>query len=175
MTFLKWSTQIQESLNLIAEWMPWFSDHIFAYYDSLLTISSDEITKILQMWLNIPQCRHKGGEKFPRFWWDNHQGKSSHIWDIGCSPISDKIYVRNLFFWAAYCGPLWLAERYGWRLSGGSAYAYILILPNWGSWVTRIEVLSSYNPIPGLQGGTVRHTSVTNMEKKGHQIGHYFS
>ena len=24
--------------------------------------------------------------------------------------------------------------------------------------VTRIEVLSSYNPIPGFQGGTLRHT-----------------
>jgi hypothetical protein len=41
------------------------------------------------------------------------------------------------------------------------------------TWVTRIEVLSSYNPIPGFQGGTVRHTLVKKTEKKGHQIGHY--
>ena len=40
--------------------------------------------------------------------------------------------------------------------------------------MTRIEMLSSYNPIPGFQGGTVRNTSVTKIEKKGHHIGHYF-
>ena len=38
-----------------------------------------------------------------------------------------------------------------------------------------LGVPSSYNPIPGFQGGTVRHTLVTETEKKGHQIGHYFS
>ena len=31
------------------------------------------------MWMNIPQCGHKDGWKFPIFCWDNHQGKSSHI------------------------------------------------------------------------------------------------
>ena len=31
------------------------------------------------MWWNSPHCRHKEGRKFPNFWWDNHQGKSSHI------------------------------------------------------------------------------------------------
>ena len=41
--------------------------------------------------------------------------------------------------------------------------------------MTRIEVLSSYNPIPGFQRSTVRNTSVIKIEKKGHQIGHYFS
>ena len=35
-----------------------FFDHIFAYYDSLLPIGSDEITKRLQMRLNNPQCGH---------------------------------------------------------------------------------------------------------------------
>ena len=55
-------------------------NHIFAYYYSLLPIGSDEITKRLQMWLNKPQCGHKEGGKFPNFWWDNHQGKSSHIY-----------------------------------------------------------------------------------------------
>ena len=34
--------------------------------------------------------------------------------------------------------------------------------------VTCIEVLSSYNQIPGFQGGTLRHTLVTKTEKKGH-------
>ena len=42
--------------------MQGFFDHIFAYYDSLLPLGSDEITKILQMWLNNPQCGHKEGE-----------------------------------------------------------------------------------------------------------------
>ena len=30
-------------------------DHIFAYYDLLLPIGSEEIAKRLQMWLNNPQ------------------------------------------------------------------------------------------------------------------------
>ena len=44
-----------------------FFDNIFAYYDSLLLIGSDEITKRLQMCLNNPQCGHKDGEEFPIF------------------------------------------------------------------------------------------------------------
>ena len=31
--------------------------------------------------------------------------------------------------------------------------------------MTRIEVLSSYKPVPGFQGGTVGQTPVTKMEK----------
>ena len=80
MTFKKNQLKIQECLNLIAEWMQRCFDHIFAYYDSLLPIGSYKITKRLQMWLNHPQYGHKEGGKFPIFWWDNHQGKSSHIW-----------------------------------------------------------------------------------------------
>ena len=45
-----------------------FVGHIFAYYDSLLPIGSDESTKRLQMGLNNPQCEPKEGEKFPNFW-----------------------------------------------------------------------------------------------------------
>ena len=41
--------------------------------------------------------------------------------------------------------------------------------------MTRIEVLSSYNPIPGFQRSTAKNTSVTKIKKKGHQISHYFS
>ena len=44
-------------------------------------------------------------------------------------------------------------------------YSDIWIWPNWWPGVTRIEVLSSYNSIPGFPGGTVRHTAVTKMEK----------
>ena len=66
-------------MNLIAEWMQRFSDHIFAYYDSLLPIDSDEIIKRHQIWLNNPQWGHKEGQTFPFVWWDNHQGNSSHI------------------------------------------------------------------------------------------------
>ena len=40
-----------------------YFDHIFASFDSLLRIGSDEITKRLQMLLNNPQCLHKEGEK----------------------------------------------------------------------------------------------------------------
>ena len=50
---------IQKSLNLIAEWMERFVDHIFAYYDSPLPIGSYEIIKRLQMWLKNSQCGHK--------------------------------------------------------------------------------------------------------------------
>ena len=39
-----------------------FFDHIFAYYDSLLPIGKDKITKRLQMWFNNSQCGHKEGE-----------------------------------------------------------------------------------------------------------------
>ena len=41
-----------------------FVDHIFAYYESLLPMGSDEITKRLQMGLNNPQCGHKEGQTF---------------------------------------------------------------------------------------------------------------
>ena len=41
--------------------------------------------------------------------------------------------------------------------------------------MTRLEVLSSCNPVPGFQGGAVRHTTVTKMEKIGHGFGHYSS
>ena len=59
-----------------------FFDHIFAYHDSLLHIGSDEITKRLHMLLNNPQCGHKEGNKFPLFWWGNHQGNSSHMFTM---------------------------------------------------------------------------------------------
>ena len=65
MTFKKNSTQNSRK-NFIAEWMQRFFDHIFASYDSLLPIGSDEITERLQMLLNNPQCGHKEVEKFPR-------------------------------------------------------------------------------------------------------------
>ena len=52
---------------------------LFAEHCSLLSIGSDKITERLQMLLIYPQCGHKEGGKFPNFWWDNHQGKSSHI------------------------------------------------------------------------------------------------
>ena len=57
-----------------------FFDHIFSYYDSPLPIGSDEIIKRLQMWLNNSKCGHKEGQKFPIFWWVNHQGESSHMY-----------------------------------------------------------------------------------------------
>ena len=52
MKFKNCQPKIQESLNLIAEWMQRFVDHIFAYYDLLLPIGSDKTIKRLQMWLN---------------------------------------------------------------------------------------------------------------------------
>ena len=42
-----------------------FFDHIFAYYDLLLPVGSDEIIKRLQMWSTKPQSGHKEGQKFP--------------------------------------------------------------------------------------------------------------
>ena len=42
-------------------------DNIFAYYDLLLPIGSDKITKRLPMWLNNPQCGHKKGGEIPIF------------------------------------------------------------------------------------------------------------
>ena len=56
-------------LNVIVERMQRFFDHIFAYYDLLLPIGSDESTKRLQTWWNNPQCGHKEGKTFPNFWW----------------------------------------------------------------------------------------------------------
>ena len=38
-----------------------------------------------------------------------------------------------------------------------------------------MEVLSSSKPVPGFQGGTVRHTTVTKMEKIRHGFGHFSS
>ena len=43
-------------------------DHIFAYYDSIQPLDSDEITKRLQMGLNNPHYGLKEGKKFPIFW-----------------------------------------------------------------------------------------------------------
>ena len=53
--------------SLYANNMKIFFNHIFAYYDSLLPIDSDEIIKRLQIWLNNPQCGHKEGQKSPFF------------------------------------------------------------------------------------------------------------
>ena len=72
-------------MNLIAEWMQKILDHIFAYYDSLLPIGSDEITKRLQVWLKNPHYWNKEGEKFTIFGWDNHSGKCSQIRKEGVS------------------------------------------------------------------------------------------
>ena len=44
-----------------------FFDHIFACYDSLPPIDSDEIIKRLHIWLNNPQYGHKEGQTFPFF------------------------------------------------------------------------------------------------------------
>ena len=41
--------------------------------------------------------------------------------------------------------------------------------------MTHIEVLSSYKPVPGFQGGTVGQTAVTKIEKIRHGFGHYSS
>ena len=38
-----------------------------------------------------------------------------------------------------------------------------------------MQVLSSTKPVRGFQGGTVRHTTVTKMEKIRHGFGHYSS
>ena len=43
-------------------------DNIFAYYDSLLPLGSDEIIKRIEMLLNNPHCGHKEGQKLPFFW-----------------------------------------------------------------------------------------------------------
>ena len=85
-----------------------FFDHIFAYYDSLLPIGSYEIIKRLQMWLNNPQCGHTKGQKFPVFWWDNHQGKSSHIY---LSHYSTQFYS----FFSATCVRSMTAWLPAWR------------------------------------------------------------
>ena len=86
-------SKIQESLNLIAEWMQTFFDHIFAYHDSPLPIGSDKIIKRLKMWLNNSQCGHKEVQKFTILMWDNHQSEFSHIYYI----FSKYITYRRLF------------------------------------------------------------------------------
>ena len=63
----KFQQKVQASLNLIADWMQRCFDHIFAYYDLLLPIGSDEIIEKLQIWLNNPQCGHQKGPKFSNF------------------------------------------------------------------------------------------------------------
>ena len=72
-------TKIQEILNLCTEWIHRFVDQILKYYDWPLPIGLHEIIKILQIWLNKPQCGHREGQKFSIFWWNNHQGESSYI------------------------------------------------------------------------------------------------
>ena len=79
---------------LMSECQTVFFSHSFAYYDSLLPIGTDEITKRLHMWLNNPQYGHKERGKFPIFWWDNHQGKSCHIY----------LLVSLCKCWSIYCG-----------------------------------------------------------------------
>ena len=65
--FLNCQPKNLENFNLTAELIKRFFDHIFAYYDSPLPIGSDEIIKILQIWLTNPQCGHKKGQQFPIF------------------------------------------------------------------------------------------------------------
>ena len=45
-----------------------FFDNIVAYYDPLLHMSSDDVIKRLQVWLNNQQCGHKCGQEIPIFW-----------------------------------------------------------------------------------------------------------
>ena len=56
-----------------------------------------------------------------------------------------------------------------WKLSDNC------IWPNWWPGVTRIKVLSSYNPVQRFKRGTVRHTAVTKKKKIWHGFGHYSS
>ena len=67
MTFKNCQLKIKEGLNLIAERMQRFFEPIFAYYDLLLPIGLDGITKRHKMCLNYPQCGHKERGKFPFF------------------------------------------------------------------------------------------------------------
>ena len=60
--------------------------------------------------------------------------KSTHIWDVGCSPIQDKIDVLNLLFWQLIVADCDYAESYGWFLSGENADASqaVYLLPDDG-------------------------------------------
>ena len=58
------------------------------------------------MWLNNPQCGNKEGGKFPFFWQDNHQGKSSHI------------YIFVFFFQNAYFNGIGAFIRMGQEIWG---------------------------------------------------------
>ena len=80
-------------MNLIAEWMQTFFYNFFWYNMTRLYLGSDEIIKILQMWLNNPQ----EGQKFPIFLCDNHQGESSHI------DINWLFDVTNVYFLEHSC------------------------------------------------------------------------
>ena len=100
-----------KSLNLIAECMQRFIYNIFAYHDSPLPIGSDKIKKRLLMGLNIPQCGHKEEQIFPIFWWDNHQGESSHVY----------FFTKIFFFF------IWKILRC--FLCWKNIYAILLVLP----------------------------------------------
>ena len=68
----------------------------FAYYDSLLPISLDEIINRLQKWLNNPQCGRKEGEKFP-FFGEITIKASFPIYVRLTSPASYKSSKQNVF------------------------------------------------------------------------------
>ena len=70
-------------MNLIAERMQRFFDHIFLYYDLLLPKGSDEITKRLQMLLNNPKYGRK-------------KAKKSHFFGEITIKASPPIYMKKI-------------------------------------------------------------------------------
>ena len=72
-------------------------------------------------------------------------GHLGHVWDFGCSPISDKIYVINLLFLAAHCGRLWLCRELRmvsiWRKCRRESrgITFILLLPD-DSWYSGLAL-----------------------------------
>ena len=70
-----------------------FFDHIFACYDSLVHIGSDEIIKRLQMWLNNPQ----GGLIEGRFYEDVRIFQEANIgYQFSPIPICLTTYPQDI-------------------------------------------------------------------------------
>ena len=82
-----WDRTLKKMPNKISrkfEFDCWVNATTFWSYFCILWLvlpkGLDEFIKRLQMWLNIPQCGHKEGQKLPFFWRTNHQGESFHVY-----------------------------------------------------------------------------------------------
>ena len=136
-------------------------------------IATQSMSKIYNLWhLIVANCDY--AESYGRFLSGGNATASHTVYilpdDSWYSGLALSFGIRSKSLTVEEKWPFKVFQKIiSWKQSD------ILIWPNWWPGVTRIEVLSSYKPVTGFQGGTVGQTAVTKMEKIRHGFCHYSS